>query len=92
VLLGLALAAGVALTLYFASPPELVGSAPPEVPAAERAAAIRREARSACDAHRWAACLEQLDDARTLDPAGDEAADIQALRLTASDLVRSEHE
>jgi len=83
--LGLALAAGVALTLYFASLPAPVGSAPPDAPAAERAAAFRREAREACDAHRWAACLDKLDDARSLDPAGDKAPDIQALRRTASE-------
>jgi hypothetical protein len=81
---GLALAASVALTIRFATPPPPVGSPPRDAPAAERAAAFRHDARDACNAHRWATCLDKLNDARTLDPAGDEAPDIEALRKTAS--------
>lgn len=50
---------------------------PPEPPAA---AELRRQAAAACDAKRWAECLADLDEARRLDPPGDDEESIKAQR------------
>jgi hypothetical protein len=74
---GVALAAGV--LFYIQSQPDLVGSAPPEPPRAERALHMRQAANAACEQHDWKSCLDDLDEARTLDPDGDSAVEVQAL-------------
>jgi RNA polymerase sigma factor (sigma-70 family) len=51
----------------------------PESPV-ERARALRAEARERCEAREWQPCIERLDQAKGLDPAGDAASDVQALR------------
>jgi hypothetical protein len=58
---------------------------PPEPPAA---AELRRQAAAACDAKRWAECLADLDEARTLDPPGDDEASIKAQRDRAMRGIR----
>jgi hypothetical protein len=45
-----------------------------------RAHALRGEATEPCLAGERARCLELLDEAKTLDPAGDEAPEVQDLR------------
>jgi hypothetical protein len=79
----LALAAGMALTVQMALPPEPVGSAPPETPV-EHARTLRLFAQDACEQQHWRVCLGRLDQARVLDPTGDEAADVQSLRHKAT--------
>lgn len=68
------------------APPDHVGPAPlPEPPSApERAAALRREALEACAEERWQPCLDQLDEARRLDPAGEAATEVQRARERAN--------
>jgi hypothetical protein len=78
----LALAAGVGLVVWQGRP-EIVGSPPPQTPQ-ERANTLRVFAQDACEAHRWKPCLDYLDKARALDPAGDEAPAVQELRRTAT--------
>ena len=46
----------------------------------EHADALRREATAACKARRYAECEKQLDEARALDPDGEQAADVKAQR------------
>ena len=46
----------------------------------ERAAALRAAASGSCAASQWKVCLDRLDDARDLDPAGDSDPAVQALR------------
>lgn len=59
----------------------------PEAPL-RRANQLREEARRACDEARWAECLRSLDDARALDPEGDAAEAMRALRKQADDALR----
>jgi len=51
-----------------------------------RAKAMRDVALAACDAGRWAECVRGLDAAKALDPAGDEAPEVQNARAQAADL------
>ena len=53
---------------------------PPQPSDVEEAAQRRRDAVVACDEKRWSDCLADLDVARSLDPDGDDAADVQAMR------------
>jgi hypothetical protein len=48
--------------------------------AVPRAADLRRRADEACDARRWKQCERFLDQARDLDPAGEQAPAVQARR------------
>ncbi len=83
--IALALAAAVALVVEAERSPPPVASPPrPETPA-ERVDSLRREAREACGQQEWQACLEDLDEARALDAAGDQTPEIQALRRAAAE-------
>jgi hypothetical protein len=64
--------------------------APPGPSAADIAAAtdLRREATAACDASKWGECLADLDQARGLDPDGDDATPIKAMRDRAIRNIR----
>jgi hypothetical protein len=77
-----ALAAGVALAVNLASSPAPVAHPriePPSTPAG----ALRQEAREACDARGWQACLDKLNEARAIDPGGDQTPEVQSLRQLA---------
>lgn len=56
---------------------------PPEVTPLERARALRAEALKKCDAADHRGCLEGLDEARRLDPAGDLEPAVQQARERA---------
>lgn len=90
-------AAGFAFFMIFGSPAErprtqLAGAphhlAPDvvlgETPPAELATELRNEARGVCRRGEWRRCLDLLDDAADLDPAGDQAPEIQAARDAAT--------
>jgi DNA-directed RNA polymerase specialized sigma24 family protein len=49
----------------------------------QRATALRAEALRACSAEKWDLCVGRLDEASTLDPAGDQAAEVHAARARA---------
>ena len=80
-------------TVYEALQPELAGHPPPTpsasapvVPSATDLAAaadLRHKAAAACDAKQWSVCLAALDEARAVDPGGDEAVAVKALREKA---------
>ena len=54
-------------------------------PAPDPAAAdLRRRAFSACEAKQWSDCLARFDDAKRIDPAGDEEATVKAARREAT--------
>jgi DNA-directed RNA polymerase specialized sigma24 family protein len=53
----------------------------------QRATALRAEALRACHAEKWDLCVGRLDEARTLDPAGDHGADVNAARARAVDAL-----
>jgi len=52
-----------------------------------QALALRTSARADCAASRWASCLKNLDDARTLDPTGDADPAVQADRRAATEAL-----
>ena len=59
---------------------------------AEVGEAARRQREAAgrlCERHDWAGCLEALDAAKGLDPAGDEAPAVRDLRLAAGAATRA---
>jgi hypothetical protein len=56
---------------------------PDDVAAAE----WRKKALAACAAKKWSECLDDLDRARALDPAGDDAPAIKAARKKAIDAI-----
>jgi hypothetical protein len=55
--------------------------------AAERAAALRSDAEAACEQAKWRACLDRLDEADQLDPAGARETPVQTLRKKAEDAL-----
>jgi hypothetical protein len=57
---------------------------PPSSSDLERAAALRRVALDACALQRWKACLEGLDDARRIDPAGESDPTVRTARESAT--------
>ncbi len=62
--------------------PDAIGPEPPSTTRTphEQAARLRGEALAACDGHDFAVCTVKLDDARTLDPAGESEARVVAAR------------
>ncbi len=67
-------------------PPPTPSSPAPGVPSADDlavAAELRRKAAAACEAKQWSACLAELDDARAVDPDGDDASAVKSLREKA---------
>ncbi|AUX42753.1 uncharacterized protein SOCE26_041860 [Sorangium cellulosum] len=77
--------------------PEPPPIAPPaEVPPSrerlDRARALRAEALRACDEAAWRPCLDRLDEAARLDPAGDGAPDVAAARRRALGALRAPEE
>jgi hypothetical protein len=83
--LAAAIASGAAVIVRVATSPVYVAAPRPADPAIVRAEALRQEAREACGAQSWQACLDKLNEARALDPGGDEAPEVQALRRAAGD-------
>jgi hypothetical protein len=63
-----------------APPIETAPPAPPVSPAVPAAAALRAEASRACNEHLWGACEQRLNDARILDPEGEDTDEVQAMR------------
>jgi DNA-directed RNA polymerase specialized sigma24 family protein len=61
------------------TPPAPVPQATPE----QRADELRRDAFEKCAAHLWQDCIDGLDGARRLDPAGDSAPSVQERRAAA---------
>ncbi|XYI02864.1 RNA polymerase sigma factor [Sorangium sp. So ce1128] len=55
----------------------------------DRARLLRAEALRACDEAAWRRCLDQLDQADRLDPAGAGAPDVAAARKRALDALRA---
>jgi DNA-directed RNA polymerase specialized sigma24 family protein len=68
---------------HIAKVPEI----PEVVPAPLDAAALRSRARAACDARAWKECVDDLDAARSLDPAG-ETRETRVLRALAEEQLR----
>jgi hypothetical protein len=84
---GVAIALGAAWLLrppptFPISPEPPPPSAVPKVDPAPRE--LRLEATIACDARKWDTCVQLLDQAAALDPAGDRSAEVQATRARAS--------
>ncbi len=66
--------------------PEL--TEPPELLAARaRGRVLREEAVALCDRAEWQRCLDQLDEAKRLDPAGDDTPGVHEVRRRAHDAI-----
>ena len=66
-------------------PPPTVPEPPPSsLPIAVRATTLRRQGLDACAGHMWQRCVEDLDQARELDPAGDADDAVQSARQEAA--------
>ncbi len=61
----------------------------PEAPI-DRARALRDKAYKDCDRAAWQECLDRLDEAKGLDPAGDSDPRVGAARTRANDALRNE--
>jgi len=71
--------------------PELGPTIVPEAPAPlERARSLRADALRACDRSEWRPCLDGLDQARALDPTGDQDPAVGAARTSAAAGLRGE--
>jgi beta-lactam-binding protein with PASTA domain len=83
----LAAAAVVAVVIAIAVPkPDVVAHGRPSAEELARAADLRRKAFEACDARRYKECREGLDQARTLDPDGEQAPEVKARRRVLQDV------
>ncbi|HEX4448943.1 MAG TPA: hypothetical protein VH044_19515 [Polyangiaceae bacterium] len=82
-----ALAAGVLLVVHAFRAPPIIG---PDVllPAEEQALNLRNEALGACQASDWKKCLDDLDQARAIDPSGDATSHMKQLREIAEQGLR----
>jgi DNA-directed RNA polymerase specialized sigma24 family protein len=67
--------------------PSTSAPTPPVVTPEMRAAELRKDAFDACDARSWRACLDGLDAAKQLDPAGDADAAVQGARARAENAL-----
>jgi DNA-directed RNA polymerase specialized sigma24 family protein len=54
----------------------------------ERARELREQAMKACEHADWTSCLSRLDEAQSLDPAGEEAPEVAAARRLAQEGAR----
>jgi hypothetical protein len=79
----LALVAAVVVLVETSKPVPVNFATVPPSPEA-RAQVIRHAAANACGAEHWKECLDRLDEAREMDPQGDSAGNVQALRTTAT--------
>jgi hypothetical protein len=61
-------------------------------PRVAEAKKLRGEALESCEAERWEPCVQGLDDAAALDPAGDTAPEIQQARKTAAEALERQRE
>jgi hypothetical protein len=85
-----AVAGGAVYATLHRSPEPVAKGHPPEpstpapvVPSADDlvvAADLRGKAAVACDAKQWSVCLAELDEARAVDPGGDDASTVKSLR------------
>lgn len=72
------------------APVSVSASAPPSVPPPEPpnpAIELRRVALEHCNSKEWQPCLDGLDEAAKLDPAGDTASEVQSARKAAKDAL-----
>ena len=67
--------------------PDVVGT-PLSQPAVEHAAQLRDGAQRECEQARWRRCLDLLDKADRLDPAGAADAKVERLRKSAEQALR----
>jgi DNA-directed RNA polymerase specialized sigma24 family protein len=62
----------------------------PDEPVLERARALRDKAFEDCDRSAWKDCLDKLDEAKGLDPAGDNDSRVGSARARASDALQNQ--
>ena len=65
---------------------------PPIAPKVAEAGELRKKALEDCDQNKWQPCLQALDKAKELDPAGDTAPAVRDARKKAEDALRLEEQ
>jgi hypothetical protein len=73
------------------SPPSIPAPTATAVPDLVAAAELRHQAAAACDAQQWSACLAHLEEARAVDPDGDDAPSVKALWDRATRELERKH-
>ncbi len=72
------------------TPDRPVPSSVPDPRTLDRARALRDVAFQACDRSEWRECLDRLDEAKALDPAGDNDERIGAARARAAEALKDQ--
>jgi hypothetical protein len=80
-----AIAIPTAVTIAYRHDPVVPDHGPSPI---EVAAQLRIAAEHDCDHLLWQACLDKLDEARTLDHSGDDTRDVQRMRSAATTALR----
>lgn len=82
--LGVVITVAVVVWLKRRAEPEPIAHDPRAVPIDPRAEQIRKDALERCAASDWRRCVDGLDDAKRLDPAGDARPEVQKARDDAA--------
>lgn len=89
--LGVGVAERRAVVAFFKPAPEAPSPAPTAPPGPtpfERAEALRGDAREACNRGDWGSCSDELDKAKTIDPAGESTPGVRQLRQKVTEGLR----
>jgi DNA-directed RNA polymerase specialized sigma24 family protein/outer membrane biosynthesis protein TonB len=82
--LGVLITVAIALWLREKEKPEIIAHDPNVVPLDPRAEELRKDGVELCAKSQWSDCVEKLDDAKRLDPAGDTRPEVRKAREDAA--------
>jgi DNA-directed RNA polymerase specialized sigma24 family protein len=82
--LGVLITVAIALWIHEREKPENIAHDPKFVPLDPKAEELRKDGLDLCAKSQWKECVEKLDDARRLDPAGDTRPEVKKAREDAA--------
>ena len=82
--LGVLITAAIALWLHEKDKPENIAHDPKFLPLDPKAEELRKDGLDLCAKSQWKQCVEKLDDAKRLDPAGDTRPEVKKAREDAA--------
>lgn len=82
--LGVLVTVAIALWLREKAKPEPIANDPKIIPIDPRAEELRKDGLDLCATAQWKSCIEKLDDAKRLDPAGDTRPEVKKAREDAA--------
>jgi RNA polymerase sigma factor (sigma-70 family) len=88
--LGVVITIAIVVWLKHRNQPEPIAEDPRNVPIDPRADEIRKGALEKCAAHEWQRCVDGLDEAKRLDPAGDARPEVKRAREDAAKALSPE--